>query len=41
MYANDLKNVSHLSDLIIIADDTNLFLTSEDISYPLKQRIFH
>ena len=33
MYANDLKNVSHLLDLIMFADDTNLFLTREDISY--------
>ena len=33
MYANDLKNVSHLSDSIMFPDDTNLFLTREDISY--------
>ena len=33
MYANDLKNVSHLLDLIMFADDTNLFLTHKEISY--------
>ena len=33
LYVNDLKNASNLLDLIMYADDTNLFLTHKDISY--------
>ena len=33
LYVNDLKHASNLLDLIMSEDDTNLFLTHEDISY--------
>ena len=33
LYVNSLKNATNLSDPTIYADDTNLFLTHEDISY--------
>ena len=33
VYVNDLKNASNLLDTIMFTDDTNLFLTHEDISY--------
>ena len=33
LYVNELKHASNLMDLIMFADDTNLFLTHKDITY--------
>ena len=33
LYLNDLKNASILLDLIMLEDDTNLFLRNKDITY--------
>ena len=40
LYVNDLKNASHLLDPIMLADDTNLFLTHKDISYSFEMANF-
>ena len=41
LYVNDLKNASNLLDPIMFADDTNLFLTHEDITYFFEKVNLH
>ena len=41
LYVNDLKNASHLLDLITFTDDTNLFLTYKYISYLFETANLH
>ena len=33
LYINDINNTSNLLDLILFADDTNVFLSPKDLSY--------